>query len=66
MCAFQVGFDMHGFSCWCMVLFLSMAWFFQAMKVIFGLEFPFSRCHGVGMFIWVLSFGFLDGLPNLW
>lgn len=28
-------------------------------------SFSFSGCHGVGMFISVLSFGLLDGFRNL-
>ena len=66
MCDFLAGLDMHGFTCWCMVLLLLVAWFWRGMTMVFSLAFPFSRCHGVGMSIlvfdlwfsrWILEFG---------
>ena len=64
MCDFLACVDMHGFACWCMVLLLSVAWFCWVMIVVFNLALPFSRCHGVGMFILVFRFGLLDGFLN--
>ena len=62
MCDFLAGLDMHGFSCWCMVLLLSVAWFCRVMVVVLSLDFPFFECHGVGMFtsVFELWFSWMD------
>jgi len=43
MCDFLACFDMHGFTCWCMVLLLLVAWFFRVMTMVFSLTLLFSR-----------------------
>ena len=47
MCDFLAGFYMHSFACWCMVLLLSVVWFFWVMEMVFSLALPFSGCHGM-------------------
>jgi len=55
MSDFLAFLDMHGFACWGMVLLMSVAWFYWVMTMVFSLAFPFSKCHGVGMFILIFE-----------
>ena len=47
MCDFLAGFDMHAFTCWCMVIFVWVAWFCQVMAVAFSVTLPFLVCLGM-------------------